>query len=476
MGASNAAAGSGTQSELQAAIGQLEKLDTQINREFPSYGAIVASNPIALKDVQKALASDEALLFLLLSGDDIHVFAVSAGRSQWYRISGGAKAVLQSFAHLRCQVDVDHCPGDLAPDERAAPGESHSAHFDLVAAHELYRQLIRPAHATLKRARRLYVTTSSALGDIPLGLLVTAPPRSGADDSDTRTLRDARWLADRYAVTYLPAVAGLRLRQLASPAGDGRFDFSGYGDPALVGNGFDQLQRGSKFYRGINSDGIPMVDPAMLRTAPPLPGTKTELLAMAQSLGAPAAAVHLQDSATETAVKRDGTLAAAGIVAFATHGVLPGDIEGYDEPGLILTPPLKPTSLDDGILTASEVSQLSLSAQWVILSACNTASSEGSAGTDSLSGLARGFLYAGAHALLASHWRVSDDATAALTVETLTLYRARPGLTRASALQRAMRAIRTGVRADGSTVPGYSPSWAHPAAWGAFTHIANHDD
>jgi CHAT domain-containing protein len=109
----------------------------------------------------------------------------------------------------------------------------------------------------------------------------------------------------------------------------------------------------------------------------------------------------------------------------------------------------------------------------VILSACNTASAEGSA--DSLSALSRGFLYAGAQALLASHWRVADDATAALTVETLAAARLKPDLSRAEARQRAMRAVRTGRRDDGTAVAGWTTDWLHPAAWAPFTLIAADD-
>ena len=112
-----------------------------------------------------------------------------------------------------------------------------------------------------------------------------------------------------------------------------------------------------------------------------------------------------------------------------------------------------------------------LSADWVILSACNTASADGTPGADSLSSLGRAFLYAGAGSLLASRWRVADDPTAALTVETLAAREA--GLSRAAALQRAMIVVRTGRRADGTALPGWQESWAHPAAWAPFTVIGS---
>jgi CHAT domain-containing protein len=114
-----------------------------------------------------------------------------------------------------------------------------------------------------------------------------------------------------------------------------------------------------------------------------------------------------------------------------------------------------------------------LSADWVILSACNTASADGTPGADSLSSLGRAFLYAGAGSLLASRWRVADDATAALTVETLAARKA--GMSRAAALQAAMRTVRTGRRADGSKLDGWRQTWAHPAAWAPFTVIGGDD-
>ena len=99
------------------------------------------------------------------------------------------------------------------------------------------------------------------------------------------------------------------------------------------------------------------------------------------------------------------------------HG--PG-AERLAEPGLILTPPAKGTSdakaleRDDGFLTASEIAALKLDADWVILSACNTAGASGET-AEALSGMARAFFYAGARALLVSHWEVGSDAAVKLT-------------------------------------------------------------
>jgi CHAT domain-containing protein len=209
-----------------------------------------------------------------------------------------------------------------------------------------------------------------------------------------------------------------------------------------------------------------------LRRLDPLPGTVTELTRLSAAI-ARGGGVRLGRDATETAVKADRDLPRAIAVVFATHGLLPGEMGTGSEPGLVLTPPGKASADDDGLLTASEAAALSLSARWVVLSACNTATPgvEAGASGESLSSLARSFLYAGAGNLLASHWRVADDATAALTVEALANKNATP----ATALAMAMEAVRTGKRADGSAVEGWQPHWAHPASWAPFTLVTNRD-
>ena len=118
------------------------------------------------------------------------------------------------------------------------------------------------------------------------------------------------------------------------------------------------------------------------------------------------------------------------MVYFATHGLLAGDVKGLGEPSLALTIPSEPSELDDGLLTASEVAQLKLNADWVVLSACNTAAGD-KPGAEALSGLARAFFYAGAHALLVSHWAVESNAAMRLTTSTFDILKSDPALGRA---------------------------------------------
>jgi CHAT domain-containing protein len=145
-----------------------------------------------------------------------------------------------------------------------------------------------------------------------------------------------------------------------------------------------------------------------------------------------------------------------------------GELRGAAEPGLVFTPPPQASEQDDGLLTASEIAALKLNADWVILSACNTAAGDGSEGAPGLSGLARAFFFAGARNLLVSHWPVRDDVAARITVDTIRRQQSDPRLARAQALQQAMRAIRNDTSHDSK-----DDTWAHPNAWAPFSLIGD---
>ena len=194
---------------------------------------------------------------------------------------------------------------------------------------------------------------------------------------------------------------------------------------------------------------------------PPLPESAGELRALASSLGAGEGSLLLRERATESAVKA-GALAGARVVAFATHAGVAGELPGLAEPALVLTPPVTATEEDDGLLTASEAAKLSLDADIVLLSACNTAAPDGTPGARGLSGLAKAFIYAGSRSLLASHWSVETEASAALTTGMFAELAREPGQGRAEALRRSMLAV---------MASGARPYFSHPAAWAPFVVV-----
>jgi CHAT domain-containing protein len=131
-----------------------------------------------------------------------------------------------------------------------------------------------------------------------------------------------------------------------------------------------------------------------------------------------------------------------------------------------MSPPTIATVDDDGYLSGSEIAGLKLDADWVILSACNTAGGASTANAEALSGLARAFFYAGARALLVSHWEVDSDATVKLVTISIGTITQDKTLGRAEALRRAMLA----VMADTTRPKDWVPAW-HPSVWAPFVVV-----
>ena len=205
-----------------------------------------------------------------------------------------------------------------------------------------------------------------------------------------------------------------------------------------------------KFYRGSQLD-----VGSLAESLPQLPGTRTEVEAIAKSLDVGKDDIKLGLDATVTAVKQS-KLDDYRVVYFATHGLVAGDLQAFTkakaEPALVFTIPEKPSDLDDGLLQASEVAELKLNADWVVLSACNTASSDG-VGAEPLSGLARAFLYAGGRSLIVSHWDVSDQTTARLMSDLFQISKDKPTLSHGEMMREATLKLLDATPADEDANP-----------------------
>jgi CHAT domain-containing protein len=296
------------------------------------------------------------------------------------------------------------------------------------------------------------------------------------------------WLGQRHAITMLPSAGSLKALHTAKTSAAPE-PFLGFGNPLLDGPGggdrsawAKQSCKASAAPEGLHvasrtaglasvvRDGQVSVE--VLRHQPPLPETADELCAVAQTLGVPEGgldnAVYLGSRASVSQIKAlsaNGALARARVVHFATHGLLAGEsaffAKNKAEPALVLTPPAAASEQDNGLLTASEVAQLNLNADWVVMSACNTAAGS-SEGAQALSGLARAFFYAGARSLLVSHWEVDSEAAVAITTGAVNAMKADASIGRAEALRRSIAAL---IAKGGR--------FAHPSVWGPFVLVGN---
>jgi CHAT domain-containing protein/Tfp pilus assembly protein PilF len=439
---------------LAAIASERAGLQKTLAAEFPNYAAL--SNPLPLKarEIQTLLSSDEAMVLFALGDKESFVFSLTRDNFDWKKIPLGADAVSQKVAAFRRGLDIGQASD--------ASGKAHL--FDLALANELYVTLLGPVEGLVKDKRSLLVAPSGALTALPFHLLVTEKPAAAIPEK-IDGYRDAAWLLKRQAVSVLPSVASLKALRGFAQVDQAPKPMTGFGDPLFNPSGGGSEKRmASRSVTGVAYTDFWLgagVDRARLSQAlPQLPDTADELTAVAKDLAVSASDIHLGADASETTVKR-APLSDYRIVYFATHGLVAGDVKGVAEPSLALSIPKQPTALDDGLLTASEVAQLKLNADWVVLSACNTIAGD-KPGAEALSGLARSFFYAGARALLVTHWAVDSEAATRLTTSTFDLLKAEPGIGRAEALRRAMLTHLNDPSA---------PKNAYPAFWGPFALI-----
>ncbi len=410
---SDRAAAAALRAALEATDAQLVAIDARLAADFPAFADLQRPAPLDVAAVQSALGKNDVLLFYADTGSIGSVAAETflwvvpkTGAAQWFRVPRPTGELRAAVRDMRENMGV----GAVTRGPKALTQNNDASREDrvLTAATELYTALLGEA-APLIAGHDLVVVPSRALASLPFHALVSERPAGSGD-----RYRDARWLARDHAITILPSVSSLAASSVPvmRPANAGREPYLAFANPLL--------------------DGLPLQ---------PLPETADEARAIATALGASDDALHMGAEATETSLKQlsaDGHLARAEVVHFATHGLVSGELDGLVEPAIVLTPPASATSEDDGLLTASEVTTLALDADWVILSACNTASSDG--GGEALSGLARAFFYAGARALMVSHWPVNSDSAVRLASGAVSALAADPSIGRAEALRRAMLA------------------------------------
>ena len=443
------------------ALARIAALSGELKAKAPRYWDFRAPQPIDVAALQTTSGPDAALLgdgeallvFMVPPGKDQGlVFAVSKTKADWARISMTGDELEARVAAVR------------KPIERRYTAFNRKASFDL------YQALLGdPAiQGVIKDKPLLLMVPAGPLTSLPPGLLVTAPPEGGtAGDADQNVLRATPWLLRSKAVALLPAVSSLRTLRQLTPAdravtSDPLLAFAdpdfGGGEEAPIGATADAAPLTPRGAAAYYQDGHPMR--AALSGLPRLPGTRVEGEALEAALGGRPGSLLTGAQASKAelmARNADGRLAQVRVLEFATHGLVAGAASWLAEPALALAAGPKP---EDELLLASEASTLRLNADWVLLSACNTASPDAPE-AEGISGLSRAFFFAGARTLLVSHWPVRDDVASRLIPAILLAQRDTRGLGRAEALRRASLAI-----LDDPTLHG-----ANPSAWAPFSLI-----
>jgi len=453
----------------------------QITRQFPAYANLIDPKPPTVDEIKAALRPGEALLSFYFGQDASFVWAVPK--------DGAVAFAAVPLTAIELEAKVRRLRQALEPQVSSV---SDIPPFDLTLAYELYAALLKPVEAGWRDSKSLIVVTNGALGELPLGLLPTAPAQVDINATPLFVgYRSVPWLARGHAVTMIPAASALvTLRHL--PTGSpSREPLIGFGDPyfnaqqaaeAEAEQSAATMQVASAGEASATATrGIPLklraaphtedVDVAELAMLPRLPDTRPELMAVARALQVdPEKALYLGKAANEQNVETLD-LSHYRIVDFATHGLVPGDIDGLTQPALALTAPDIAGVKGDGLLTMSKILALKLDADWVVLSACNTAAGAG-AGAEAASGLGSAFFYAGTRALLVTNWSVHSESARQLISDLFRRQSADPTLPRSEALRQAMMALLdSGGFKDDSGQTAFV--YAHPLFWAPYSLIGD---
>lgn len=464
--------------EIQALRDQNARLRVAIDRDFRAYSNLIRPKAPSVQSVRTALGDREAFVSVAVEDDVTIVWTIAKTGDVMFHVARdwGAKRVKDVVAKLRL---------GLAPDISSI---SDVPAFDSGLAHELYAGLFAPVAPAWAASDTLIFSTTGALAEMPLHVLPTRPSaRATPEQSSFAGYRDVAWLVRDKAVAHTSTAGSfVDLRALkaetSTPRSADRVPFAGFGDALFNARQLIEFNRDSQNTQlpmtrsaavslrstSRDEDGRPWdaraPDGRFLRALSRLPETATEIRSIARELGASEESVYLGPRANEETVRRTN-LSSSRVVMFATHGLMAGDLPGLHEPALAMTAPELTGTQGDGFLTMSEIMTLRLDADWVILSACNTAAGEGK-GAESASGLGRAFFYAGARAVLLTHWAVESTSAEAITTR-MFHHQSRDGnSSRAQAHRAAMLDVMASY-ASGRT-PAERFSYAHPFFWAPF--------
>lgn len=471
--------------DLQAKITSLKdarsSLQEEINKRFPKYADFVNPQAATVFLARQSLRPGEALISIYTSDNKTYVWAVPyRGEVRFASSPLGMKELSRIVTNLRKTLDSHpETFGDIPP-------------FDLAQAYVVYSNVLKPVEDGWKDATDLLIVDAGALAQLPLALLPTSQYKLGLAKGELFAgYRDVPWLLRKVSLTMLPSVNSLiSLREL--PDGDpGRKAFAGFGDPIFTlqqlsgetgGKAINSMpklaSRGSRLHvRGVrlteqgNLDSN-QIESTGLAQLDRLPDTAEEIMGIAQALAADLKQdVFLGKDASKHRIKTMN-LADRKVIAFATHALVPGDLDGLLQPALALSSPAVTGENEDGLLTMGDILKLKLNADWVVLSACNTGAAEGE-GSEAVSGLGRAFFYAGTRSLLVSMWPVETTSAGKLVIKTFLIQQADRNLTRTRSLRRSMLALIDEANLKDNATGKVIASYAHPLFWAPFVMVGD---
>ena len=385
---------------------------------------------INIGDVQKSLKNDEVVLYYVSYPNNLYFGVIGKNYSKFLYKYYSEDRISDLVKNIRKSINYDN--GVLSK-------------FDYQSSKELYGELIEPFKDYIFDKKKLIIVPHGSLLSMPFEILLDEIPQDNSFNNNN-------WLIKKHNIVYYPSISSFHAMKSLHKI-DLKGHFAGFGDPKLSQinkkiTSTEKLDVNKIFLRG----GI--ADVNKIRQFAELPKTSDELKTISKYFNR--TDIYLKNDFNEENIK-SLNLEKYSVLSFATHGIVANELNGINEPGLITTPPTVGTINNDGVLSSSEIKNLKLNAELVILSACNTAAGDGSSSAESLSGLTSSFFYAGARSLLVSHWYVEDESTVNLMKSTFS------NLKNDLTLSQSLRLSKINMLNDEST--------SHPIFWAPFILI-----
>ncbi|HQT63987.1 MAG: hypothetical protein B7Z75_03610 [Acidocella sp. 20-57-95] len=410
----------------------LQQDEQAVQAAAPNFGQLVQQQ-VSAEDVLKALRPDEGFLGITSTPDNTWLFL----------LHGGQIDVASSKISDAGMTDL--VKAVLTSTE---PTNAGLPTYDMADAAKIYQLTLAPFAASLQNVHEMVIAPSGALMALPFALLPTGP-------ASPDNLAGAPWLIRQTNLAYVPAAANfVSLRKIEGTSA-AKNPWFGFGDFQPV----SKAQALATYNAASCGESA-----AEFAALPHLPYATLELKAGAAIFGASPADELLGPNFTVPKVEA-ADLKNFKILHFATHALLPTDLPCQSQPAIVTSAPAGATSANEALLNTSDVTNLHLDANLVILSACNTGG--GAAGGEALSGLARSFFYAGARALMVTQWSVNDQVSAYLVADTLSRIHNGSSGGAAGSLRAAQLAL---IDSAGHGAPA---KLADPFFWAAFAVIGD---
>ena len=420
------------ETKYQAMDEKVGSLEQQVQAAAPRYNQLL-DDPVTKDDVSGVLHPGEAVVQILIGEESSYGFLLDSDGAEAYQIELGEAEAGKMVKILRAPLEA-----------RVDP----PLRFPAAAAFKLYTQLFAPVRERITKAEHIIIVPSKSLLSMPFGILVEEKPPwiSGGDYSGVA------WMTLNHSLTVAPSVHSfVNLRR--GRHSDAKSPFIGFGDFVPLGETLASDRRNLDLPQACQAEFLQLVQ------AGRLPNTAYEIKQVAEVIGAPQSSVVLGQDFTDNHVKTM-ELDNYRIVYFATHGLLPYTLNCFPEPGLLVSGGEPSDTSGDGLLTSSEIVDLKLDADLVVLSACDTGGPGLENGGEALSGLARAFFYAGARSLLVTHWEIPDKPTMELLTATF-----RRLSNEHETLAEALRGAQTEMVHNAAS--------SHPLNWGAFCVVGD---